>query len=148
MYNLAFVGFGVVGQGLLEILVNKRDWLKEQYGFEWKLVAISDIVKGSKYNPDSLDAEKILGEVTSKGHIKDIKAPHSDWDSLKTIKESNADIIIEVSYTNIKTGQPGLNHVEAAIDNGKHVAMTNKGPMVVASADLLKKSSTKGVLLR
>ncbi|OLS24713.1 MAG: Homoserine dehydrogenase [Candidatus Heimdallarchaeota archaeon LC_3] len=148
MYNLAFIGFGVVGQGLLEILVNKRDWLKNQYGFEWNLVAISDIMKGSKYNPEGLNAKKCLEEVKSNGNINSIDALNSDWDSLKTIKVSNADIIIEVSYTDIKTGQPGLSHVEAAIENGKHVAMTNKGPMVVASADLLKKASSKEVLLR
>jgi homoserine dehydrogenase len=148
MYNLAFIGFGVVGQGLLEILVNKRDWLKDQYGFEWNLVAISDIIKGSKYDPEGLNAKKCLEEVNSKGIIKDIEASHSDWDALKTIKESNADIIIEVSYTDIKTGQPGLSHVEAAIANEKHVAMTNKGPMVVASSELLRKAHSKGVFLR
>jgi homoserine dehydrogenase len=148
LYKLAFIGFGVVGQGLLEILVNKREWLKDHYEFEWTLVAISDILKGSKYNPDGLNAKECLEEVKSKGNIKSISAPSSDWDSLKTIKESNADIIIEVSYTDIKTGQPGLSHVEAAIENGKHVAMTNKGPMVVASADLLEKAGSKGVLLR
>jgi homoserine dehydrogenase len=148
LYKLAFIGFGVVGQGLLEILVNKREWLKEQYGFDWNLVAISDIMKGSKYNPDGLDAKQCLSETKSKGHIKEIDAPNSDWDSLKTIKQSNADIIIDVSYTDIKTGQPGLDHVNAAINSDKHVAMTNKGPMVVASEELLKKSKDKGILLR
>ncbi len=148
MYKLAFIGFGVVGQGLLEILVSKQDWLKKEYGFDWKLVAISDIIKGSKYNPEGLDATSCLDAVKTKGNIKDIDAPHNNWDSVKTIKESNADIIIEVSYTDIKTGQPGLDHVKAAIDSGKHVAMTNKGPMVVASAELLKKAESKGILLR
>lgn len=148
MYRLAFIGFGVVGQGLLEILVNKRDWLQSLYGFKWTLVAISDINKGSKYNPDGLDSQLCLNEVKSKGNINSIKAPYSDWEALKTIRESNADIIIEVSYTDIKTGQPGLKHVNAAIEKSKHVAMTNKGPMVVASAELGQKALEKNVLLR
>jgi len=32
MYRLAFIGFGVVGQGLAEILYKKKDELKEKYG--------------------------------------------------------------------------------------------------------------------
>jgi len=70
-FNLAFIGFGVVGQGLLEILVRKREWLKKEYKFEWNLVAISDIMKGSKYNPEGLNAQNCLSEVKSKRNIKD-----------------------------------------------------------------------------
>ncbi|MFW9928083.1 MAG: homoserine dehydrogenase [Candidatus Thorarchaeota archaeon] len=148
MYRLAFIGFGVVGQGLLEILVEKQNFLKQEYGFEWKLVAISDIVKGCKYNPDGLNATEILDEVKLNGNITNISATYNDWDSLKTIKESNADIVIEVSYTDIKTGEPGLTHVKAAIETKKHVTMTNKGPMVVASTEIFKLASKNKVMVR
>ena len=46
-FKLAFIGFGTVGQGLSEILLEKEKMLDEKYGFQWTVVAISDFVKGS-----------------------------------------------------------------------------------------------------
>jgi homoserine dehydrogenase len=40
-HNLAFVGFGVVGQGLANLLLEKKELLKEKYDFEYAVVAIS-----------------------------------------------------------------------------------------------------------
>ena len=148
MYRLAFIGFGTVGQGLLEILLDQREKLKRDYQFEWFVVAISDPIKGSIFDPKGLDAKKCLELVKSKGTIRSYQAPEVGWDSIRTIRESNADIIIEVSYTDIKTGEPGLTHVRTAITTGKHVTMTNKGPMVVASAELLREALARNVLLR
>ncbi|MFL6561590.1 MAG: homoserine dehydrogenase, partial [Bacillus sp. (in: firmicutes)] len=33
-HKLAFIGFGVVGQGLAEILLDKKEELKQKEGFE------------------------------------------------------------------------------------------------------------------
>ena len=148
VFKLAFIGFGVVGQGLLEDLIKKREWLKQTYNFEWKIVAISDIIKGSIYDPDGLDPEKCLDLVRKNGDIKGYDAPYKDWDSFKTIRETDSDIIVEVSYTDIKTGEPGLSHVKTAIEAKKHVIMTNKGPMVVASKELLNLAAKTGVQIR
>ncbi|HHJ52802.1 MAG TPA: homoserine dehydrogenase, partial [Caldithrix abyssi] len=46
-HKIALIGFGTVGQGLCEILLSKEDYLKQTYGFEWQVVAISDMLKGS-----------------------------------------------------------------------------------------------------
>ena len=53
-YKLAFIGFGTVGQGLADLLGEKRAFLKERYGFEYEVVVISDFLKGSVYNPAGL----------------------------------------------------------------------------------------------
>ena len=147
-YKLALIGFGTVGQGLVEILVTKKIWLKQEYNFEWSLVAISDLLKGAIYDPQGLDAEKCLELVKNGKNLDNYPAPHKGWDSLRTIKESNADIIIEVSYTDIKTGEPGLTHVRAALAAGKHITMTNKGPMIIAANELIPLFAKKNLLLR
>ena len=59
-YKLAFIGYGVVGQGLTEILLEKQQMLKDKYDFEFSIVAISDIMKGSVYDQKGLDMDKIL----------------------------------------------------------------------------------------
>jgi homoserine dehydrogenase len=149
VHKLAFIGFGVVGQGLAEILLESEQELKERNNFEYKVVAISDTMKGSVYNPEGLDLAKILKLVKETGKVEGYRgATESGWDSLKTIKESNADMIIEVSWTDLTTGEPAMSHVNAAFESGKHVIMTNKGPIALAVTELLEKAKKHDVELR
>ena len=42
LFKLAFIGFGTVGQGLAEILIEKKDLLSKKFDFHWNVVAITD----------------------------------------------------------------------------------------------------------
>jgi len=137
-FKLAFIGFGVVGQGLTEILLEKKDMLAEKFDFHWKIVAISDIMKGSVYDENGLDMTKILGLVKKGKKLDDYPSGKKGMDSLATIKETNADTIVEVTFTDVKTGEPALTHIKTALNAGKNVVSTNKGPVVKQVTDLLK----------
>ena len=137
-FKLAFIGYGTVGQGLTEILLEKKDMLGKQYDFTYSIVAISDIMKGSVYDKNGLDMEKILDLVKKGKKLDEYPSGIKGWDSLKTIKETNADTIIEVTFTDVKTGEPAITHIKAALKSGKNVVSTNKGPVVKQATDLLK----------
>ena len=147
MHKLAFIGFGVVGQGLAEILRDKKEELKERYGFECSIVAVSDFKKGSAYRAEGLDIAKLL-ELASKDAIGECPGAETGWDALKTIEKSNADTIVEVSYTDIKTGEPAHAHFKAALGSGKHLVTTNKGPTALFFAELKELAASKGVHFR
>ncbi|RPF52254.1 homoserine dehydrogenase [Aquisalibacillus elongatus] len=135
--NIAFIGFGGVGQGLAEILEEKRDHLKTEYGLETKVVAVSDVMKGAVYDPDGLSIPELLRAVREEGSVEEYPDAQSyGWDSLKTIQESNADLIVEVTFTDVKTGQPAIDHCEAAFKHGKSVVTTNKGPVALKLDEL------------
>jgi homoserine dehydrogenase len=147
-HKLAFIGFGTVGQGLAEILRDKGDTLRDALDFEAQIVAVSDLLKGAVYHPNGLDIAKLLEVVQTTGRLDDY--PDSPglkrgWDSFKTIRESNADSIVEVSYTDIETGQPAIDHCRAAFESGKNVVMSNKGPVALAYAELSALAGEKGV---
>ena len=59
-------------------------------------------------------------------------------DALKTIRNTNSNTIIEVTYTDVKTGEPAITHIKTALQAGKNVVSTNKGPVVKQVQDLLK----------
>ncbi|MBN1991441.1 MAG: homoserine dehydrogenase [Anaerolineae bacterium] len=146
-HKLALIGFGVVGQGLAEILRDKADTLRDTLDFDAQIVAVSDLLKGAVYHPDGLDVAKLLEVAQSTGRLD--AYPHRpglerDWDSLKTISRSNADTIVEVSYTDIKTGQPAIDHCRAAFACGKNVVMSNKGPVALAYAELSALAEANG----
>ena len=147
-YDLAFIGFGTVGQGLANLLWEKKDLLRARYGFEYRVVAISDPLKGSVYNPEGLELGKLLSLAKETGKIDGYPQGEKGWDSLKTIEESNADIVIEVTYTDIQTGEPAISHIKAALKGKRHVVTTNKGPIALAYQELSELAKANGVFLR
>ena len=142
-FKLAFIGFGTVGQGLTEILLEKKDMLEKKYNFSCSVVAISDIIKGSVYDENGLDMKKIIDIVKSGKKLEDYPSGIKGMDSLSTIKDTNADTIVEVTYTDVKTGEPALTHIKTALNVGKNVVSTNKGPVVKQAVELLKLAESK-----
>ena len=61
--RLLFVGFGTVAQGLSELLIKKKEELREKYGLDWKVTGIVDTLKGSAHDPAGLDLDEIMAMV-------------------------------------------------------------------------------------
>jgi len=148
MYNLALIGFGTVGQGLANILVDKEALLKREHGFEYKVVAVSDIKKGSILNEDGINLRKLLQLNQRTGTIKDYEGGRKDLSSIEIIEKSNADMVLEVTWTNLETGKPGLTHIKKALVARKHVVTTNKGPIALAYRELMQIAKAHNVFLR
>ena len=147
VWKIGLIGFGNVGQGFVRILANKKNYLEHRYGFKYKLIAISDPIKGNAYSEDGIDLNKLLNILDSKGDIKSYPGK-KDFDSITLAKDMDVDIIVEVTPTNIKTGEPGLTHIRTALKNGKHVVTSNKGPIALAYRELLSLAKEKNVYLR
>ena len=137
-HKLALIGFGTVGQGLCEILLTKSEMLTAKYGFEWEVVAVSDFMKGAVYSPDGLDVKTTAGARRG-GHVarKVRRRPSKRGGTLsRRSANRNADIVCEMTYTDIKTGQPATDHCRAAFETGKHVVTSNKGPAALFYSEL------------
>jgi homoserine dehydrogenase len=147
-FNLAIIGFGTVAQGLTEILMDKKEFLKTEHNFEYSIVAVSDILKGSVFNKTGLDPKTLLSLVKETGKITDYPDAIHGWGSLKTIEETNADIIIELSYTDVKAGEPATSHIRAALENRKHVVTSNKGPSALFHKELQKLAEANKVFYK
>ncbi len=146
-HKLALIGFGSVGQGLAQILRDKKDSLSQGFGFEAQIVAVATRSKGSLYHPEGLDIAQLLPAIKkgSLAHYPDSPGLQRGWDNLKTIRQSNAETIMEVSTTNLTTGQPAIDHCRAAFESGKNVVTANKGPVALAYHDLAALAQSKGV---
>ena len=141
-HRLILIGFGTVGQGVTEILVQKRAELKTRYGYEFDIVGISDIAWGTVYNPGGLDIATALQAAKAKQKFaKDVK----QWDALTLIKESDATVVCEMAFTNLQTGEPAISHCKAAFATGKHVVTSNKGPAALAYRELKAMAEEKGL---
>ena len=147
MKKLAFIGFGVVGQGLAEILLKKRDELKKKFGFDWSVVAVSDFKLGSALDNTGLDLAKVL-ELAKDGKISSYPGAVTGLDAVETIRRADADIVVEVTYTDVKTGEPAYTHFKAALESGRHLVTTNKGPTALFFRELSELAAAKEVQFR
>ena len=130
MIRIAIFGFGAVGQGVAEVLIEKRESLRKLIG-DYKVVAITDS-KGGIVNEDGIDLVEALRIKRLKGHLPEKVS------TLDVIKSLDFDVGIEVTPTNIQTGEPGLTHIEECLKKGINVITSNKGPLVVAYRRLMK----------
>jgi homoserine dehydrogenase len=146
-YRIGLIGCGTVGQGLLEILDKKKEYLRDAFGFEAKIVAISDKLKGTLLVPDGIDIPAVLGVLGRGGNLsgypKAKPGQAEPLDPLDMIEKTDADIIAELTYTNIETGEPATSYIKKALRSGKNVVTSNKGPAALhyrALQDLARKN--------
>lgn len=144
-YKLAFIGMGTVGQGLLDIIIAKHDNLLRDYNVEFSVVAITDQRLGSVYNPSGLDPAALLAHIATGKSLNTFEGVSNGWDALQTVEKSNADIVVEASFTNLDTGEPATSFIRKALECGKHVVTTNKGPLLHAYSELSELAGEKNL---
>ncbi|MEZ5083937.1 MAG: homoserine dehydrogenase [Bacteroidales bacterium] len=54
------------------------------------------------------------------------------------VKESDTSVWCELTYTDLNTGGPAVDHVKAALSAGKHVVTSNKGPAALFYPEMKK----------
>jgi homoserine dehydrogenase len=142
--RLLFIGFGTVGQGLAELLLRKKILLSEKYGMDFQVVGISDKIKGSLYNPDGIDIQQALDKASAGGPLSDVDSAF-EGEALDMIRQAEADVMLEATYTDIKTAEPATSHIRTALEHGMHVVTTNKGPVALHYKNLEKIAREKEV---
>ena len=143
--RLIFIGFGTVGQGLAELMVRKKEFLLENYGLDFKVVGVADKLKGSVYAPEGLDLQAVLSKVGAGESLSVLSQYRYDGEALDMIKEAEADVMLEATYTDIESGEPATSHIRRALEKNMHVVTTNKGPVALYYRELKTLAQEKGV---
>jgi homoserine dehydrogenase len=144
--RVALIGFGNVGQGFAEILRDRKGMYAQIFNLDIRIVAVSDLQFGAVYHPEGLDPAALLASIQKNNSFDGFEgAKETGWDAPTTIAKSNADVVAEVSFTDLDTGEPATSHVRQALENGKHVITTNKGPIALHFDELNKLGQEKNV---
>ena len=142
-YKLAFIGFGNVARALARLLLRKEDVLRSKYGITFSATGIATGSHGFAVNPDGFDLIKCVEAVEAGGLLDGFsKIPVSN--SIRVIKESQADFMFENSPVNHSTGQPAIDHVRTALELGMGVSTANKGTVVHGYRELTALAESKG----
>lgn len=123
--KIAIVGFGNVGRSLAQVLVEKKNFLSRKYGLRFPVVAIAE-KDGSLIDEGGLDLGRALRMPLRK---------NACWSGMKSdevLESVDADIMLELTPGNMKTGEPGLTHIMKSLKCGMDVVTSNKTPLALA----------------
>lgn len=146
--RLSIVGFGVVGQGLAELLTTKQDLLQQQYDLRVTLVSVANARHGFIYKEDGLDIPLLLELAAAREPItRHPNVQHWEY-ALEGLQATQADMLAEATGTNLRDAEPGMSHIRAALMKGMHVITANKGPAALGAKDLQLLAHQHNVQLR
>ncbi|MEM3420758.1 MAG: homoserine dehydrogenase [Candidatus Hadarchaeum sp.] len=145
--RIIIIGFGNLGKGICKAFVEKSDFLRRMHGLVPKVVAVVDEF-GAVVDEKGLDLPQLLKTAESSKTVAKCPGGKRGKLALDVIDEVSADIVFELTPTNIQNGEPGLTHIKRAMQAGKHVITSNKGPLVVAFKELDSLARKKGVEFR
>lgn len=141
--RIVLMGLGVVGRAFLELLELEKLDLYRKYGLHPVVVAAADS-KSKVYNPGGLDIRKLLSYKEMKGSLKGHPDEVVDLDP---VMEVEAEVLIDVTPSDFKTGEPGLSYLKSALQTGKHAITANKGPLALEMPALVDMFYHKGLKL-
>lgn len=131
------LGFGVVGQSFVKLLLSHSTDLYNEYGIKPKVVACAD--NGGIVTCDQgLDLDRLLNVKKEKKSIIHYGAKGNRSEILDVIENIDAEVVIELTPTNIVDGEPGKNHIISAMKSGKNVITVNKGPLALEFPSLME----------
>jgi len=130
--KIGLIGMGNVGKSFLELLKEKREYIKVNFNFNFKLVAIFEH-DGALINNTGIDLDDVLDDYTSLRKNQYWKSNVKAQDLISTI---DLDICIETTPTNPNTGEPALSHIIEALKNKIDVISSNKAPFYLQYAKI------------
>lgn len=143
--RIILIGYGVVGQSFTKLLLSKLVDLYNLYSMKPRIVACVDN-KGSAIDASGLDIQRLLEIKKNKGTVGEYyKNNKSNMDPLQVIENIDAEIVMELTPTNLNDGEPGLSHITSAMKYGKNVITVNKGPLSVAFPSLIELANFNGI---
>lgn len=133
--RISIIGFGYVGNGVAEVIRRKREAIASKYGIDLKVVGIADL-KGVIADEQGLSEEAIQALNAGKNP--------GDMTGLELIRDVEHEVMVETTPTNVETGEPGLTHIITALDAGRHVVTSNKGPIARDYRMLMELAAKRG----
>lgn len=127
----------MVGQSFVKLLVSHSTDLYNVYGIKPKVVACAD--NGGIVTCDQgLDLDRLLNVKKKKKSVAQYGPRGSTSEIVDVIENIDAEVVIELTPTNITDGEPGKNHIITAMKSGKNVITVNKGPLALEFPSLIE----------
>lgn len=140
-HRIAIAGFGNVGQAVARLIAEGHP---SAAGVA--ITGVSDPRFGTLASDEPLDASVLL-EGAADGGFAGLPGYENSAGVLEMIESVDADTLVELTFTDLETGEPATTHVRRAIESGLNISTTNKGPIALNYGELRDLADAKGVAL-
>jgi homoserine dehydrogenase len=145
--RIVVCGFGRVGRTFARLLEAKRAAIEGGDGLALDLVGVGEL-DGSLWEPGGLAPEATAARFEAERGFAGHPAARPGWQGADLVRAIEADVLVETTPTDVKTGEPALSHVRTALGRGMHVASANKGPFIRHYRELRALATRHGVRLK
>jgi homoserine dehydrogenase len=132
--KVAVLGMGSVGRGLLEMI--------EEKDLDLTVTAVADS-RSALLDKDGIRIDELFLAKKEHGFCGD-----KSLSAMDVVTRGDYDALVEVTPTNATTGEPALTFMKTALERGKHVVTSNKGPIAREFAMLHQIASRNRVQIR
>ncbi|MBC8163882.1 MAG: homoserine dehydrogenase [Roseiflexaceae bacterium] len=134
--RLLLSGMGNVNRSLIEVLQKQELLLAERHGLQFRIVGAADS-GGASIDPSGLDLAALLARKRAGKSVASLPgAGQAGMSAPALVAQTEADVLLEATPVDMRTGQPGLDATRAALQKGVHVVIANKGPLALAFQEL------------
>ena len=148
-FNLCFLGFGNVNRALVRLLSARESELRDIHRIQFRITGVASRRNGWIADSSGLTVHEIL---QSEGQESAARSPsqtrvfasHEHSDVRSWMAAAYTDVLFEATSLNAQTGQPAINHLQAALERGAHAITANKGPVVHAYDELTALAARQG----
>lgn len=146
-WKIGLIGFGNVGKAFIKLYSRLRSYWHRQYGINASFHFVLNS-KGGIYNKNGLDID-VLTKYAERGKINEMKGWKDKLSFEEVFEQSRQyiNLLVEVSPTNIKDGEPALSYIATALGNRISVVTGNKGPFLFKHNELAALAKKNNLLL-
>jgi homoserine dehydrogenase len=143
--RLAFVGFGNVGRRFAELLGGPYGRILRGRGAAVVVTGIATGRHGLAIDPKGLPLGRCLARLRAGHDLAPFHRGKAVVGSRAFVRQVPADVLVELTPLDPRSGQPALDHVAAALGRGLHVITANKGPVAYGGRRLARLAARHGV---
>ena len=144
--DVALIGLGNVNRGFLRILETKGERLAAQYGISFRVICVADS-SGVAVNTQGYDPAVTRRHKESGGRVAALPGFQVGKTPAQVLENLAVGLVLEASPVDLKTGEPGLSITRTSLRRGIPVVLANKGPLVLAFAELQALAQAHGTSL-
>lgn len=135
--RIVVCGLGNVGRAFLNLVAARADDIETEYGLRLKISAAVDLGGAAVGGEQGLPAAELFEYLRSGQAVETFKSHgRSGVTGEQVIADTDADVLIETTPTNLTDGEPGRTHILAALNKAMEVVSANKGPIVLFYREL------------
>jgi len=137
-----------VGRWLLRALDSQARRLADRYGADLSVVGLANARDGFVYAETGLDVPLALRLASEGLSIAEQPGARRWPTAIEGLRETEADVLVEVTASPPGDGQPGVSHMREALGRGLPVVTSNKWPVALHGLELAELARAQGIPFR